>query len=416
MTQLLGCALLCLALGACAMGTVRPEAPGAAQLDVADAARQVLVLLHMPPPHFRPDAGYAGVYREDAGRPARRRLATQLARERGLVLVDDWPMPSLGVDCYVMSVPPYESAERAAEALSRDPRVAWAQTMNVYRTQGHADPLYALQPTARVWRLSELHALATGRQVRVAVIDSGVEAHHPDLEGRVVLAENFVDPGPPPAEVHGTAVAGIIAARADNGIGIVGVAPNARLLALRACRQAAPGNTLCTTLGLAKALQFARAHDAQVINLSLSGPPDRLLARLLDAALARGIAVVGAVDRGAPGGGFPASHPGVVAVDEESAHDAAGSSLVAPGRDVPTTVPLGRWALVSGASYAAAQVSGLFALLGERRPSLGGAQARQALALWPAGGVDACATLLRSASANTGACASLHAARPDALR
>ena len=97
-----------------------------------------------------------------------------------------------------------------------------------------------LQPTAGLWHLDELHRVATGKNVRVAAIDSGVELDHPDLNGRVALARNFVDARDWVAERHGTAIAGIIGARADNGVGIVGVAPGAQLLALRACWQA-PG-------------------------------------------------------------------------------------------------------------------------------------------------------------------------------
>jgi len=205
------------------------------------------------------------------------------------------------------------------------------------------------------------------------------------------------------AMMHGTAVAGIIVAQADNGIGIVGVAPQARVLALRACWQQAGEATLCSSLSLAQALQFAITHDAQVINLSLSGPPDALLARLLDIALGRGIAVVAAVDRGAVGGGFPAAHRGVVAVADTPSLPAAAAAVIAPGRDIPTTVIGARWALVSGSSYAAAHVSGLLALLREARDRRGVAASTVAavpardLVLLPDGRIDACASLSRVA-------------------
>ena len=73
--------------------------------------------------------------------------------------------------------------------------------------------------------------------VRVAVIDSMIEADHPDLTGQVILSQNFVTGQSDAPEVHGTGVAGIIAALGNNGQGIVGVAPQARLMALRACWQ-----------------------------------------------------------------------------------------------------------------------------------------------------------------------------------
>ena len=122
-----------------------------------------------------------------------------------------------------------------------------------------------------------------------------------------------------------------------------------------------------------------------MINLSLSGPPNVLLGRLIDAALARGVVVVGAVDPALAGGGFPASHKGVVAV----AADPRAGAFAAPGRDIPTTQPGAKFGLVSGSSYAAAHVSGLIALVREREPR--GAVRRLVSARDDA--IDACATL-----------------------
>ena len=130
----------------------------------------------------------------------------------------------------------------------------------------------------------------------------------------------------------------------------------ARVLASEAARGA------CSSFTLAQALQFAIDARVQVLNLSLTGPSDRLLARLLDVALARDVSVVGAVDASAPDGGFPASHPGVLAVDGLT-HVAAIASVRAPADGIPATRADGGWGLVSGTSFAAAQVSGLMALL-----------------------------------------------------
>lgn len=376
-----------------------PPDPSAAS---TAAGQQVLLLLRLPPEHFRPESAYSGGYGDGPARGARRRVAAALAREHGLTLVTDWALPLLAVDCFVLAVPGDQPPDRVAQALSRDPRVEWAQPMNVYRTRGHDDPLYPLQPPAQAWHLMDLHEISTGRGVRVAVIDSRVDEHHPDLEGQVALKENFVDGRGELPEDHGTAVAGIIAARADNGVGMVGVAPNARLLALRACWQESSQATLCTSLSLAMALHFAITHDADIINLSLSGPPDRLLDRLLDVALSRRISVIGAVDRNLPDGGFPASHAGVVAVADDTGEPALPAALVAPGRDVPTTLPGARWNLVSGSSYAAAHVAGLFALLRERLPAHAVPPSIASVVSFPGGGIDACATLARVAG--PGAC------------
>lgn len=362
-----------------------------------DARRQVLVMLRLPPAHYRPDSAYTGGYDAEVGSAARRALAGELARRHGLSLVTHWPIAALGVDCFVMAVPPPGTASEMAETLAEDPRVAWAQAMNVYRGLGGApgDALTPALPAAPPWRLAELHELATGRGVRVAVIDSAVDTRHPDLAGQIERTEDFVEGHPAVAERHGTAVAGIIAARADGRLGTSGVAPGARLLALRACWQAPDDASLCTSLGLARALLAALAQRADVINLSLGGPPDRLLAGLLDLAMRQGVVVIAAVDRSRADGGFPASHPGVIAVGGEPALH----TLTAPGRDIPVPAPGAGWDIASGDSYAAAHVSGLVALL--RELGAPGAPAWQRDA---AGRIDACATLAQRMPTRRAAC------------
>jgi subtilisin family serine protease len=383
----------------CALPLTPARAQDAPPPAVSADARQILVMLRLPPPHIRPNSNYGGSYGDSMSRAARRRTAQRIARREGFELIDGWPMPLVGVDCYVMRVPASISVEAAVARVSKDRAVAWSQPMQIYRTRGGGvqggDPLAAAQPATLAWRLSDLHRVATGRGVTVAVIDSKIETSHPDLAGQFVTTQDFVVNGPLPSEQHGTGIAGVIAARADNGVGIAGVAPGARLMALRACWQtgsAAAGPTLCDTLSLAKALQYAIDHNAQVINLSLSGPPDILLAKLVDLALARKAIVVAAYDPALARGGFPALEAGVIAVGDESLQSLPALVYGAPGRDIPTTQPGGRWYLVNGSSYSAAHVSGLVALLRERRR----AASPQSLAgSRPHGGtIDACASLL----------------------
>lgn len=407
-------ALLCLGVAASAVAAPPRSVPTppAATLERPVQERQLLLMLRASPPHFRPDADYAGDYQATPGRQARRRIAHQLAREHGLRLLDDWPMPALGLDCFVMQAASDDARAKIMQQLTADPRVESVQPMQLFRMLGAGrlgagDPLSAAQPAVAGWHLRQLHTLATGKHVVVAELDTGVDTSHPDLRGQVAVTRNFVDGGASPAETHGTQVAGIISARADNGIGITGVAPQARLLALRACWQqaGADGAAVCSSFTLAKALQFALDANAQVLNLSLTGPDDRLLARLLDAALKQGVTVVGAVDTHADDGGFPAAHPGVLAVAGAQDHGGPPGVLLAPDRGIPTTTPGGGWSLVSGASFAAAQVTGLVALLRELSPRLSDAQLRAALAPAPVLGlaarrpklIDACAAVLRVA-------------------
>lgn len=417
--------LACVAALACGAARAQATAPTTATTKLAaydGGEHQLLVMLRLPAAHYRPDASYGGRYIDDSGRGARHRRAEALARQHGLTLVDDWPMPVLGLDCYVMRYAEGDNAERVITLLTRDPQVEWAQPVARFSGMGAADEasaavaadaLYPVQPAARYWHVAELHRYTTGREIKVAVIDSGVDAGHPDLLGQLADNANFVDAGPAPAENHGTAVAGIIGARAGNG-GIVGVAPGARLMGLRACWQLPDLATRCNSFTLAKALNYAILNGAKVINLSLSGPPDRLLDRLLDIALERGIGVVGAVDARASGPSFPASHRGVLAVASQADGGKAGAvavvavvaqatalppsrALLAPGNDIPATAPGGRWSFVSGSSYAAAHVSGMLALLDELQPGASPAQLRALLqpAALNAGNIDACAAISR---------------------
>lgn len=361
--------------------------------------RQILVMVNHPPEHFRPGGAYGGSYGDDLERSARERLARAIAREHGLTFVDGWPMPMIGVDCFIMAVPDDRSISAATDELAHDAKVTWAEPVQIYHAKGgnasHNDPLYPAQPAAKDWDLADLHRVATGRGVKIAVVDSGIQANHPDLAGQVIINRNFVAGQNEVAEDHGTGVAGVIAARSDNGIGIAGIAPGARLLGLRACwQQHGPGSaTVCDGLSLAKALYFALEDKADIINLSLSGSDSRLLRTLLQAALERGSVIVTAYDRNKPDGGFPASVPGVIAVADTSIAGAPGHAYIAPGHDVPTTQPGGRWFLVNGSSFSAAHVSGLAALVRQKRRS-----GMSLVSDRPIGGtIDACATLARAA-------------------
>ncbi len=359
-----------------------------------DEDRQILVMLTMPAAHYRPNSGYGGNYGDVTSQAARKRIARAIAKRYGIELRDGWPMPVLGVDCYVMVVPPGKAIDPLIAAISKEPGVAWSQRMTSYSMPGKigaaADPLYSAQPTASEWKLRDLQRDVTGRGVKIAIVDSQVDLTHPDLAGQFVSEENFVGSSAGRPEAHGTHVAGLIGAKAGNGIGMAGVAPGARMMALRACREVDGGRaTLCSSLALAQALQFAIEHQANVINLSLSGPRDQLLGKLVVVALGRKIAVVAAYDQAQPDGGFPASIHGVVPVADEALHSLPGGVYLAPGRDLPTTQPGGGWGLVNGTSYAVAQVSGLLALAAER----GKRPLSASLVRASDGKVEACATV-----------------------
>jgi hypothetical protein len=339
----------------------------AAYEDSAAESLQILVMLHLPAAHYRPGDSYGGAYDDASGRLARRRIAEKLAGQYGLTLLSDWPMPALDVDCYVMQAPSSQALAAAAGRIAQDPRIESVQSLNTFRALGTALPAYQVQPSVKFWHIDELHAVSTGRGIRIAIVDSGVDAENPDLAGRISERRNFVDARAAVGEGHGTAVAGIIGARAHDRV--LGVAPQATLVSLRACWEVSAEQTLCNSFTLAKSLQFAIDDGDDVINLSLSGPEDKLVARLIDVALARGATVVAAADSSLADGGFPASRAGVLAVMQEAdmvGHTPAPAQrtyLIGPGRDILTTAPGPHWTLVSGSSFAAAHISGLVALV-----------------------------------------------------
>lgn len=316
--------------------------------------------------------GIDGTYKE---------FLEELDDRYGVRLVADWPLTSLGIRCLVFSSTSSLPRDRIIAALEKDPRVETAQPMNVFSVLAsrYDDPYFKLQHNLTSMQVDASHRWSTGKGVTVAVIDSGVDLTHSDLRHRVAGWQNFVLDGDEAfkTDLHGTAVAGIIAAEPNNGAGIVGVAPDAQILALKACWQETPGSigASCSTFTLAKAIDFATSRGADVINLSLSGPRDPLLERLVAGAVDGGTVVVGASNSARPGD-FPASAAGVIAVAEagrKKSSPGPGTSVGAPGHKVLSTRPKDEYDFFSGSSLAAAHVSGLVALLKERQPDLSSA-------------------------------------------
>ncbi|KPF67660.1 hypothetical protein IP69_12385 [Bosea sp. AAP35] len=234
-------------------------------------------------------------------------------------------------------------------------------------------------------RLGDVHKLARGAAIRVAVIDSGVDVGHPELRGAIAgffdaLGEAFVP------HAHGTAMAAAISAQGQ----LQGVAPAAQLLVARAFSgHANSASASGTSLQIMAAIEWAVEHGARVINLSFAGPEDRLLSRGLAGVAARGIIAVAAAGNGGPGAAplHPGADPNVIAVTATDAddrifrHASRGGyiALAAPGVDVLAAEPQGRYAFSSGTSIAAAHVSGLVALVLEKRPDLDPAGMRRLL-------------------------------------
>jgi len=223
-------------------------------------------------------------------------------------------------------------------------------------------------------RLNEAHRFATGNRVLIAVIDSAIDAGHPELQGVIAGSYDALGTAEKP-HLHGTAIAGAIAARAR----LMGAAPSARILAIRAFGSAG-GGVEATTFAILKGIEYAAAHKARVINMSFAGPADPGLARQLAAAKARGAVLVAAAGNLGPNSPpqYPAADPNVIAVSATDADDKLFKAsnigrhiaVAAPGVDILLPAPGNDYQLSSGTSFAAAHVSGIAALILERAPDL----------------------------------------------
>jgi hypothetical protein len=362
------------ALAACAGVPARP--PANAMPDTVRVApeRHLVVTVHDAP---RPKtSGYGHAFVSYGPSSAARATAAALATDYGLHEAASWPIALLGVHCIVYAIPPAADPRDLVSRLTADRRVESAQPLATFATQASAynDPYARLQSSLALLNVAEAQQWSRGSGVRVAIVDTGVDTAHPDLQGRVATMRNFVDADADAfaTDAHGTAVAGVIAAVANNGIGIAGIAPDVRLLVYKACwRDAArPEAAVCNSFTLAQAIAAAVGARADVVNLSLAGPPDRLLARIVAQGQRKGVVFVGAAPPDGASNGFPGDVSGVVMVDAPGRRSGTPAALVAPGRDVLTLVPGAHYDFASGSSLAAAQTSGVVALMLEANPKL----------------------------------------------
>ena len=313
-----------------------------------------------------------------------RRTSRALAAEYHLEETSSWPIALLGVHCLVYALPADRDLDGVLATLAHDPRVESAQPLLAFATQAGAynDPYANLQLNMQQMGIAEAHGLSRGGGVRVAVVDTGVDVEHPDLPAHGTVSRNFVDTDARAfrEDAHGTAVAGIIAAVPNNGIGIAGVAPDVHLMAYKACWRAQGGTiAVCNTFTLAQALSAAIEAHADIVNLSLAGPSDPLLTRLVRRGLDAGVIFVGAVPPDGLRNSFPTDIDGVIAVDAIEAGHQGRDTVRAPGRDVLSLAPEGHYDFYSGSSLATAEVSGLVALLRAERPGLSAREASSLL-------------------------------------
>ncbi|MCF6409849.1 S8 family peptidase [Pseudalkalibacillus salsuginis] len=207
--------------------------------------------------------------------------------------------------------------------------------------------------------------------VKIAVIDTGVDYNHPDLDGKVLQGYDFVDDDNDAIDEneHGTHVAGIAAANTDNGEGIAGMAPKASILPVRVLDADGSG----TMDDVAQGIRYAADQGAQVINLSLGGKiGSKTLEAAVNYAWEQGSVVVAAAgNESTPLPSYPAYYENAIAVAATDENDAIAYfsnyglwvDIAAPGVDIHSTIPNGGYATYSGTSMASPLVAGVAGLL-----------------------------------------------------
>jgi len=272
--------------------------------------------------------------------------------------------------------------------LGGETALASIQPNYIYAPQG--DAAKAPPPAPDEYWLTKLKVdnslgVAGGRPVRVAVIDTAIDEAHPDLQGTIEATFDAIGAAEPTrARQHGTSMAGAIAA---HGV-LKGVAPAVRILAARALDSDDKGLESGSTQSVMKAVQWASDQGARVINMSFDGPvEDPELHAELTAVHAKGVVLIGAAGNDGPKASprYPGADENVVAVTATDEHDAlfemasVGSyvAVAAPGVDVLLTAPHNGYAMETGTSVSAALVSGVAALLIERRPEASPLQVKE---------------------------------------
>lgn len=304
--------------------------------------------------------------------------AERLASKYGLTVVGSWPIALAQNRVIRFQLAPGQTVDGVLSSMKGDSEILGSQPNYLYQrlggvTQAEPYPQYALVKL----KIPDAHSIASGRGVKVAILDSGIDGTHPDLLGTVSSTFSAAGESEQIDDAHGTEVAGIIAARGT----LQGIAPEVRLLDGRILDYTASSGThMATTLALLRGLDWAVSEKAAVVNLSLSGPDDPLIASAVSDIQHAGIAIVAAAGNGGPEGqpSFPAAYDGVIATtatdDRDSLYSGATHGnyidVAAPGVDIISPAPHGGYSIVSGTSFAAAHVSGVVALMLSRWPNM----------------------------------------------
>ncbi len=331
--------------------------------------------------------------------PLLQRVSKNILRDYKLISQDQWPIKSLGVHCIVVNMPNTQTLRK----LRQDARVAWVQHFNTFETQFLPSPLLTSSLLVKHDSMQDQRSLRPkvvktispditlpnfGQGVKIMVIDTGVSIRHPDFRRSTVRYKNFVhDKSNAAQETHGTAVTGLLAAN-NASAPVKGLTHAASLYHYRGCWQNNMGAGKCSTLTLALALDAAVAVRPDVINLSLSGPPDRILEALLNKLIHQGAIIVSAHDvQREVSARFPRAQSGVIyaygLADNQHHNDyrLPDNTFLASSTAL-SLAPNGAYDIYTGHSIAAPQVTATVATLIAKDPSISSETVAKRLEQW----------------------------------
>jgi Subtilase family len=316
-----------------------------------------------------------------------------VAQRYGLTQLETQNFALIGVTLYRWRISPRATVPNVVSALGGERTVASVQPNFLFALQEDAAkappsaPAGALGNSAQYvldkLQVGEAQQIATGRTVRVAVIDSRIDGKLAELDGSIAKSFDAVTGNDKP-HPHGTSIAGAIVSHGR----LTGIAPGAELFAVVAFDDS-PGVAKGTSFAIYKGLQWAADNGVRVVNMSFAGPADQLLQKMLAAAYGKGMVLIAAAGNAGPQSPplYPAADPDVIAVTATDKDDRLfpGANrgrylaVAAPGVDIIALAPDGKIQFSTGTSIAAAHVSGIAALMLEYDPSLKPSDIRAAL-------------------------------------
>ncbi len=310
-----------------------------------------------------------------------KRMERIIARRYKLRMLKGKNIPLLKARVQTYRIPDRRSVGRVLAQLKRDRRIMLSQPNYVYSAaagEQKADQSDPLSYPYQSMKVKRAHNFALGRNIKVAIIDTGVDRSHPALKGAEIVQYNAVDEKKPyKGHAHGTSIAGVLGAQFE----LKGIAPKAQLLDARAFFVPKNGKgPETTTMILLGALQWAYDKGAHVFNLSFEGPKDPAIQDALQEIHKKGKVIVAAAGNGGPKAkpAYPAAYKNIIAttaIDQKKKlykHANRGKylTLAAPGVGVTVLSTSKSYSVSSGTSIAAAHVSGLVALILEKKPRL----------------------------------------------